>query len=93
MIGRARRQVRRSFFGRWAVAFTARLPQNAGADVLRTLNRLLHGSKPTVGQEAQGRATLWVLHAWVWKDNPTGVFQDFNPRVRLCPDGVPVFGE
>jgi hypothetical protein len=36
---------------------------------------------------------LWVLHAWVWKDNPTGVFQDFNPRVRLCPDGVPVFGE
>jgi hypothetical protein len=36
---------------------------------------------------------LWVLHAWIWKDNPTGVFQDFNPRVRLCPDGVPVFGE
>jgi hypothetical protein len=36
---------------------------------------------------------LWVLHAWVWKDNPTGVFQDFNPRVRLCPDGVPVYGE
>jgi hypothetical protein len=35
---------------------------------------------------------LWVLHAWVWKDNPTGVFQDYNPRVRLCPDGVPVFG-
>ena len=35
---------------------------------------------------------LWVLHAWIWKDNPTGVFQDFNPRVRLCPDGVPVFG-
>jgi len=36
---------------------------------------------------------LWVLHAWIWKDNPTGVFQDFNPRVRLCPDGVPVFGQ
>ena len=36
---------------------------------------------------------LWVLHAWIWKDNPTGVFQDFNPRARLCPDGVPVFGE
>ena len=24
---------------------------------------------------------LWVLHAWVWKHNPTGVFQDWNPRV------------
>lgn len=36
---------------------------------------------------------LWVLHAWVWKDNPSGVFEDFNPRVRLCPDGVPVYGE
>lgn len=36
---------------------------------------------------------LWVLHAWVWKDNPSGVFADFNPRVRLCPEGVPVYGE
>ena len=36
---------------------------------------------------------LYVLHAWIWKDNPAGVFEDFNPRVRLCPDGVPVFGE
>lgn len=36
---------------------------------------------------------LWVLHAWIWKDNPDGVFADFNPRVRLCPEGVPVFGE
>jgi hypothetical protein len=36
---------------------------------------------------------LYVLHAWIWKDNPNGVFEDFNPRVRLCPDGVPVFGE
>lgn len=35
---------------------------------------------------------LWVLHAWVWKDNPDGMFEDYNPKVRLCPDGVPVFG-
>jgi len=35
---------------------------------------------------------LWVLHAWVWKDNPAGVFEDWNPAVRLCPAGVPVFG-
>ena len=35
---------------------------------------------------------LWVLHAWLWKDNPTGVFQDWNPAVRQCPPGVPIFG-
>jgi len=36
---------------------------------------------------------LWVLHTWIWKDNPAGVFADYNPRVRMCPDGVPIFGE
>jgi hypothetical protein len=34
---------------------------------------------------------LWVLHAWLWKDNPSGVFQDWNPAVRLCPRGVRIF--
>lgn len=36
---------------------------------------------------------LWVLHTWIWKDNPSGFFNDWNPAVRLCPEGVPVFGE
>lgn len=36
---------------------------------------------------------IWKLHAWVWKDNPAGMFEDYNPKVRLCPDGVPVFGD
>src|SRR5690606_31068232 len=36
---------------------------------------------------------LWVLHAWIWKDNPAGLFEDHNPAVRLCPDSVPIFGE
>lgn len=35
---------------------------------------------------------LWVLHAWVWKPNPAGMFQDWNPNVGLCPDDAPVFG-
>jgi hypothetical protein len=35
---------------------------------------------------------LWVLHAWLWKDNPAGVFEDWNPAVRLCPSDVPIFG-
>ncbi|MCI0545497.1 MAG: hypothetical protein L0Z49_13820 [Actinobacteria bacterium] len=36
---------------------------------------------------------FWILHAWVWSPNPDGVFADWNPRVGMCPDGVPVFGE
>jgi hypothetical protein len=24
---------------------------------------------------------LWGLHAWVWKDNPSGIFADWNPVV------------
>ena len=35
---------------------------------------------------------LYVLHAWVWKPNPDGMFSDWNPRVGECPEGVPVFG-
>ena len=33
---------------------------------------------------------LWVLHTWLWKDNPTGIFQDWNPAVRQCLAGVPI---
>jgi hypothetical protein len=39
-----------------------------------------------------GTLPLWILHAWIWKDNPSGVFTDYNPKVRLCPEGVPIFG-
>lgn len=23
----------------------------------------------------------WLLHVWIWKDNPNGMFADWNPRV------------
>lgn len=35
---------------------------------------------------------LWVLHTWLWKDNPKGMFSGWNPAVRPCPSGVPIFG-
>jgi hypothetical protein len=35
---------------------------------------------------------LWVLHAWLWKENSTGIFQDWNPAVRQCSRNVPIFG-
>lgn len=39
-----------------------------------------------------GVLPFWILHAWIWRPNPRGTFTDFNPRVGMCPDGVPVFG-
>lgn len=26
----------------------------------------------------------WTLHAWIWRNNPAGLFEDFNPKLR-CP--------
>jgi hypothetical protein len=28
---------------------------------------------------------VYILHAWVWDDNPEGVHADFNPDVTPCP--------
>jgi hypothetical protein len=28
---------------------------------------------------------FFVLHAWVWRDNPSGTFADYNPNVGACP--------
>lgn len=27
---------------------------------------------------------LWVLHAWIWKNNPAGLFEDLNPTVSCA---------
>lgn len=43
---------------------------------------------PTLfGQDFHLNAALgvWVLHAWVWRTNPSGVFADYNPLVAPCP--------
>ena len=28
---------------------------------------------------------IWAFHAWIWRGNPTGIHEDWNPNVRLCP--------
>lgn len=28
---------------------------------------------------------LWALHAWIWRNNPSGMFATWNPEVKLCP--------
>ncbi len=27
---------------------------------------------------------VYILHAWIWRENPSGMFQDWNPKVA-CP--------
>ena len=27
---------------------------------------------------------LWGLHAWVWKENPSGMFANWNPNVTCA---------
>jgi hypothetical protein len=41
---------------------------------------------------AHSSLPLYVLHVWIWQPNPSGMFADWNPRVGMCPDGVPIFG-
>jgi hypothetical protein len=32
-----------------------------------------------------GLRSFYALHAWVWYDNPAGILEDWNPRVRCDP--------
>lgn len=40
------------------------------------LGMQMHILNPAVG--------FWLMHAWVWKHNPAGMFADWNPEVS-CP--------
>jgi hypothetical protein len=40
------------------------------------LGQEMHVLNPALG--------WYILHAWVWKYNPDGIFEDWNPRV-VCP--------
>lgn len=49
----------------------------------------LSSTAPAVlGQTLHENPTLplWVLHAWIWKPNPSGMFEDYNPTVASCPE-------
>ena len=50
-----------------------------------TSSHILCTAAPPVlfGQEFKQNDTfqLWGLHAWVWENNPSGVFANWNPRV------------
>jgi hypothetical protein len=31
------------------------------------------------------KLNVWALHAWIWRPNPLGIFENYNPKVRMCP--------
>jgi len=35
---------------------------------------------------------LWALHAWIWKDNPSGIYAPWNPNVNCDNAGAVVPG-
>jgi hypothetical protein len=37
------------------------------------------------------RMEMYVLRAWIWKNNPTGMFEDWNPDVS-CPAPLQWYG-
>jgi hypothetical protein len=44
-----------------------------------------HGLSESQCREQRGHfiaQTQWLVHAWIWKDNPTGVFSAENPALR-----------
>ena len=50
------------------------------------------GAEPPVlyGQTFARNETfkVWALHVWVWRNNPSGVFADWNPKVSCARDNA-----
>jgi hypothetical protein len=58
----------------------------------------LHGSRPSLfGREfalveagnRYGLPAFYELHAWIWRPNPSGIFNDWNPKVSCRGQGDP----
>lgn len=56
----------------WIVPYTLS-PRNGPAPTV--MGHPLHHNDPL---------GVWVLHAWIFEHNPSGMFEDWNPRVT-CP--------
>jgi hypothetical protein len=51
-----------------------------------------HATPPTVlGQTFHLNPALgvYVLHVWIWRNNPAGIFEDWNPQITCAGIGGP----
>ncbi len=56
-----------------------------GVEYIVPLSAWTSDEPPTVmGQELKRAPSLgiWYRHVWVWRDNPSGLFADWNPLVK-----------
>ena len=67
------------------------MPGDDGANHLVAVEYLVPGSPNDTPPELFGQqfhftplVNGWTLHAWIWRNNPDGMFEDFNPKLR-CP--------
>ena len=58
-----------------------------GVEYIVPLDSWKQKDPPTILGQAMkrfDRAGFWYLHVWVWEPSPSGLFADWNPRVK-CP--------
>lgn len=58
-----------------------------GVEYIVPLDAWKRSDPPTIMGQAMKRfdaAGFWYLHVWVWEPSPSGLFADWNPRVK-CP--------
>lgn len=58
-----------------------------GVEYIIPLRRWSRPEPPTIFGQSMRREEdlqLWYLHVWAWKENPAGLFADWNPAVA-CP--------
>jgi hypothetical protein len=67
------------------------MPGDDGAQHLVAVEYLVPGLPTDTPPELFGQqfhftelVSGWTLHAWIWRNNPDGMFEDFNPKLR-CP--------
>lgn len=58
-----------------------------GIEYLVPISQWKKDEPPTIMGQSLKRADslgIWYLHVWIWEPSPTGLFADWNPRVK-CP--------
>ena len=56
-----------------------------GVEYLVPISAWTSSEAPTImGQKLKkaDRLGIWYLHVWIWEPSPSGVFADWNPRVK-----------
>jgi len=56
-----------------------------GVEYIVPVDAWKNSEPPTImGQTMKrfDRAGIWYLHVWIWEQSPSGIFADWNPRVK-----------